>query len=506
VTHDDQTSIPRPKVWNATSLANVQAVKWLAKGRLPRASVTILVGDEGIGKSLLWVWIVAAVTAGRALPEFGIPARPAGHVLLVLTEDDWSSTVRPRLELAGADLANIAVICEEKDGSGTPVFPRDMYLVRDVDALDMIVLDAFLDTVEAGLSMRDPQQARQALHPWRETALATGASVLLVTHTNRLDSKNPRDKYGISGELRKKARMTLYAQRDEEDRLVVGPEKSNIAGRTPASMFTIEPVQVFPPTDDTDGTVPRLRYLGDSEKTAREIVAELSDSQHADEEEASSREDAKVWLEAFLDGPGGVLATDVRKASTKALACSWSTVQRAARDLGVVMTRTGNPPTPVWRLEGRGPRGQEGMSQDDVTSGAEVGASPQVSHERSPEVRETGVTSRDLPDVTSANTPPDGPRGHDRSDTEILTSRRVQSVVVDLDARRETHDLPSSAPASTPPRRSSPRIPPKWADPQWGTVYLGRDGKAEPLERFSEWRLAGQPDIPVPDDLDAVGQ
>ena len=29
--------------------------RWLAKDRLPRAAVTLLIGDEGIGKSLLWV-------------------------------------------------------------------------------------------------------------------------------------------------------------------------------------------------------------------------------------------------------------------------------------------------------------------------------------------------------------------------------------------------------------------------------------------------------------------
>ncbi len=471
MTHDDQTFIPRPKVWNATSLANVQAVKWLAKGRLPRASVTILVGDEGIGKSLLWVWIVAAITTGRALPEFGIPARPAGHVLLVLTEDDWSSTVRPRLELAGADLANIAVICEEKDGSGTPVFPRDMYLVRDVGALDLIVLDAFLDTVEAGLSMRDPQQARQALHPWRETALATGASVLLVTHTNRMDSKNPRDRYGISGELRKKARMTLYAQRNDENCLVVGPEKSNIAGRTPASMFTIDPVQVFPPTDDTDGTVPRLCYVGDSEKTAREIVAELSDSQHADEDR-EDRTEAEAWLEDYLTQQGTTASAEVKKAARK-VGISERTVKRASSSIGVISESVGFPRVTYWSMP------------------SDSGATGTPHHSES---GPTGPTGRDLHKQN-------GPTGADSQSGHAHTHggpTGPTGVVVDLDAHRETHEVPSSTP--------TPAASPEWQDPQWGTIRLVA-GKPFVMDstQFSAWRIAGQPDIHVPAEYQATG-
>lgn len=348
---NDTIEDPRPRLWLATELEKSDLPKWLAKGRLPRSAVTILVGDEGIGKSLLWVWIVAAITTGRALPEFGIPAREPGRVLLVITEDDWSSTVRPRLELAGADLGNIAVICEEKDGSGSPVFPRDMHLVRECPPVDLIVLDAFLDTVTAGLSLRDPQQARRAMHPWREIAMATGAAVLLVTHTNRMDSKNLRDRYGASGSLRQKARMTLYAQRDEDDRLVVGPDKANTTGKVPASLFTIDPVQVFQPTDDSDGTVPRLRYLGDSDKTANEVAAEVYDARR--DSEGDDRTEAEQWLEDYLTKEGRTASVEVKKAARRA-GLSERTVKRASSSLGVTVESDGFPRVTYWSMPGDG--------------------------------------------------------------------------------------------------------------------------------------------------------
>ena len=246
--HTQEAVEGMPKLWNATDLKPAAQPRWLARGRLPRGAISLLVGDEGIGKSLLWVWIVAAVTTGQELPEFGIPARDPAKVIVVCTEDDWPTTVRPRLEVAGADLDMVQVICTEDDGSGAPTFPRDLFLITEADPVPaLIVVDAWLDTVPAVLSVRDPQQARQALHPWKEVATLTDAAALLLCHTNRVASANARDRYGATGELRKKARMTLYAQSDDDGRLVVGPEKMNTAAPIPASTFTITSVQHFAP-------------------------------------------------------------------------------------------------------------------------------------------------------------------------------------------------------------------------------------------------------------------
>jgi len=84
-----------PKRWRATDLNPAAQPRWLAKGRLPRAAVILLIGDEGIGKSLLWVWVAAAITTGTPRPEFGIPARDPQHVIIACTEDEWCTTVRP---------------------------------------------------------------------------------------------------------------------------------------------------------------------------------------------------------------------------------------------------------------------------------------------------------------------------------------------------------------------------------------------------------------------------
>lgn len=344
---DDKESGPR--LFKATELQGSRQLDWLATKRIPKAAVTILVGDEGIGKSLLWVWVVAALTTGQALPEFGVPARNRPlNVLLIITEDEWSTTVRPRLELAGADLEFVTIICTEDDGSGSPVFPRDMHLVHEAEP-DFVVVDAFADTVDGRLSLKDPQQARLALHPWKEAATRTGAAVMLLTHTNRMDSRSARDKYGLTAELRKKARMTLYAQQDEDGFLVVGPEKSNIVGPVPASKFTIRAEQVFAATDDSDGTVPILEWVGDSDKTARQHIEDAYVAAHEDPEGVDDRTEAEMWLEDYLTEHPGVKSKEAKDDARK-VKISERSLQRAAKTLGVVTRSEGFPRVTTWTL------------------------------------------------------------------------------------------------------------------------------------------------------------
>lgn len=343
------TGIEFPKLWHAVDLEPAEQPRWLARNRVPRAAISLLIGDEGIGKSLLWVWLVAAITTGKALPEFGIPDREPGWVILVVTEDGWADIVLPRLIVAGADVGMIRVICTERDGSGAPLFPRDMHLIREADPKPAaVIVDCWLDTVSAGMSVRDPQQARQALHPWKELAVATDAAVLLLGHTNRMSSGNVRDKYGATGALRQKARMALFAQQDDDGNLVVGPEKANGTAPVAAAKFVISPVQYFEATDDHDGTVPLLKYVGDSPLTAGEHVAESYDADHGDDRQ--DKAEAEKWLEEYLqlEGPGA--RSSEAKKSANSAGISARTLQRARKSLGVEIGYVGNPPVSTWTL------------------------------------------------------------------------------------------------------------------------------------------------------------
>jgi hypothetical protein len=208
----------------------------------------------------------------------------------------------------------------------------------------LVIVDAWLDTVPAAYSVRDPQQARLALHQWKELATYTDAAVTLICHTNRLATASARDRYGATAALRQKARMSLYCQTDDDGRLLVGPEKANGTTTVPASVFTIEPVPLFAPTADDDGTVPRLVYVGESDQTARQHVAHAFAAEH----DASPSDDAVAWLALeFAAGPRWV--ADI-KAAGEAAGYSEYQLNRAKAKLGAKSKNPGAPNAWYWAL------------------------------------------------------------------------------------------------------------------------------------------------------------
>lgn len=338
-----------PQVWKASDLRTAQRAPWLAKGWLPAAAVSVLVGDEGIGKSLFWVNLVAAITSGKPMPELGIPARDPQVVVLVITEDDWGNTVLPRLEVAGADLENVRVLCADSNGGGAPEFPRDLGIIQGMDEdIALVVVDTWIDTLANGVSVTGSQAARKALLPMKELATATGASVLLMTHTNRSRTKNARDKYGISAEIRKAVRMALFAQRDDEGMLCIGPEKSNTAQPLKAARFSIKGVQHFEQTDDDDGTVGLLTFEGEAQYTAAELLAVNVESDTAGNDR-QDRVEAVNWLRGYLALNNTCLSSEVKKEAALA-GIALRTLQRARKDLKVTIGYTGNPPVSTWSL------------------------------------------------------------------------------------------------------------------------------------------------------------
>jgi hypothetical protein len=110
----------------------------------------------------------------------------------------------------------------------------------------------------------------------------------------------------------------------------------------------IASVQHFPPTPDSDGTVPLLVYAGDSERTAREHIADTYEADHGSDPQ--DRADAERWLQEYLAENPGAKSVDVKRAAKKDTGISERTLQRASKKLGVVVGYVGMPAVSVWSL------------------------------------------------------------------------------------------------------------------------------------------------------------
>ena len=62
-------------IMRAFSQIKPEALKWLWPGRIPLGKVTLLVGDPGLGKSLVTIDIAASVSRGMSFPD-GEPCEP----------------------------------------------------------------------------------------------------------------------------------------------------------------------------------------------------------------------------------------------------------------------------------------------------------------------------------------------------------------------------------------------------------------------------------------------
>jgi hypothetical protein len=327
-TDADQVKAPKTglKLRRATELKLPPHTRWLGRGWLPRREITVLVGAEGIGKSLLWVLMAMLVTTGKAFPMFNWAARKPADVVVIVTEDS-ASEVGARLRTAGADISRIHFFCAEDDGTGTPVFSGgnngDMLLLSGLlEQMDVrpafLVVDAWLDTVAGNLNIRDTQQARSALHPWKDLATRHDLAVLLVTHTNRMDTTNTRDLMGGTAALRQKARMVLFAARppagdDSGQHLWVGPDKANTSGIVDAVKFQVRVEQVRQQTDDDPGTTALLASPASALMPIGQLLSEWKREETEAERKPSKSEEAEAAVEAFMDGTDGTApAADVK--------------------------------------------------------------------------------------------------------------------------------------------------------------------------------------------------
>lgn len=273
-------------------------IEWVWPGRLAQGKLTILDGDPGLGKSTLLYDVAARITTGRAMPD-GAPTEQGG-ALILSTEDGIGDTIRPRLEVAGADLARCMVVqtIPEEDGPGrVPVLPDDLPLLehaaRRVDAR-LLVIDPLMAHLGSETNSYRDQDVRRALAPVSEFAERCGLAVVVVRHLNKTGGGSPIYRGGGSIGIIGAARVGLLVGRDpeDEDRLVLASTKNNLAHRSASLAFRV----VSAPDDPDTSTI---EWEGSCPLGASDLLSAPSRG-----ERTTAIDEAAEWLKSTLaDGP-----------------------------------------------------------------------------------------------------------------------------------------------------------------------------------------------------------
>lgn len=247
----------------------LKPIEWLWPGRIPANAITVLAGDPGLGKSLLTVDLAAQLTRGLLAP------RPSDVVMLT-AEDSLAHVVRPRLEVANADIERVHFGSIERDGIQTSILlPDDVEdlakLVCEKQA-KLVVIDPLMAHLSGAIDSWKDQKVRQALSPLHRMAEQTGAAVLVVAHLNKGQSTDPLQRLGGSIGIPAAARSVLLLGRDPEDadgdRRVLAQAKSNVGPLAPSLAFAVAQVELAGSIEAA-----RITEVGTSPHWAADLLA-----------------------------------------------------------------------------------------------------------------------------------------------------------------------------------------------------------------------------------------
>lgn len=304
-----------------------KAVPWLWEPYVPRGMITLLVGDPGLGKSMLTVRLAALVTRG----DLGGEAMPA---VLASAEDSWAHTIVPRLEAAGADMSKIYI-----PQLGDPDFPRGPLLPDDVAILStvmqehgagLLVIDPLVAHMGNQTDSHNDKSTRSAIAPLHKLAEQTGAAVIGVMHLNKTQVDDVVRRVGGSIGFVGLARSIVLWTRDPEDEdetsadRVMTHAKCNVAPLGSSVKYQIEEHR------REDIVTARVVPTGNVKVSARQALAGKA---------LSRKNTAKAWLEATLTA--GDCAVTTLQDMAAAEGYSWGTVRNAKKELPIVARRVG---------------------------------------------------------------------------------------------------------------------------------------------------------------------
>jgi hypothetical protein len=234
------------------TLVDVQPLRpsWLWRDRIPLAAVSILDGDPELGKSTIAADLGARVSRGGAMPPLagGTDLDCPADVLILNGEDTPETTIRPRLDAAGADVSRVHVVeatALDSTDERPPVLPTDLDLLEELARaknVKLIVVDPFMAYLGGELDAHRDQDVRRCLHRLKILAERTGAAVLLVRHLNKLVGGPALYRGGGSIGIIGAARSALLVGKHpaNPEQKVLAPVKCNLCRKPSALTYSIE--------------------------------------------------------------------------------------------------------------------------------------------------------------------------------------------------------------------------------------------------------------------------
>jgi len=239
---DDGKTMP---ILRSFSDIEEREIDWLWPGHFPRDMVSMIVGEEGVGKSFVTIDMAARVSAGAPWPD-GSGNAPHGKVILIAGEDHPECVIAGRLRNAGADKSKVRIM----DGVLTPDKRLVQFHAKDqLLALDLAVAGVapchlvIIDPVNAFMGDSDQNaiaDVRDTLNGLVLLAARRHVAIVLVSHWNKGNGNDKERVIGSRG-FNALSRSTWTVKQDKKTRECVFMQtKCNIASWVSGQYFGLD--------------------------------------------------------------------------------------------------------------------------------------------------------------------------------------------------------------------------------------------------------------------------
>ena len=308
------------------SEVQLQEIEWLWFPFIPYGKLTIIQGDPGDGKTNLVLNIAAKLSKGERLDE-NMNITETVNIIYQTAEDGLADTVKPRLELAGADCEKIAVI-DESEKSLSMIDERlEEAIVRTHAKL--LILDPIQAYLGGGMDMNRANEARDMTKNLGALAEKYKCAIILIGHMNKASGNKAAYRGMGSIDFFAVARSVLLVGRVEGEPYIraVVQIKNNLAQFGHPKAFEL--------------MESGFKWLGDYEITADEVLGGIAPK-------ANKLEQEKQMLREMAETFNAVQSNEIFDMAEEQ-GISKRTLENAKKELGIRARKINN--SWYWELD-----------------------------------------------------------------------------------------------------------------------------------------------------------
>lgn len=151
--------------------------RWLWEPYIPYGRVTFLHGEEHVGKTMLAIKLMAAVTGREKMERMG-DRLDNGRCLYLTKEERLSAVIKPKLREAGANLKDVLIINDTLPITLSDESLRDIIVNEKISLMIIDPLSAYLEKKD-GLT-NNPANLFPIINKLSNLAEETGCAILVI--------------------------------------------------------------------------------------------------------------------------------------------------------------------------------------------------------------------------------------------------------------------------------------------------------------------------------------